>query len=187
MAIILDKYNEVKTHYLDFADSIQNMDDGLRCVLDIELDFYDNRQTSIGEFKLIPLDKINCGRTIVGDGGTNIDMFASFGLVREDFIDIECHPVDLKEKNRLTLVGLLFSKNNPYFAIINALAKHFNHVDADNENSFVLDEAELSEINHVPFKLKYEDDFVVCDVENEIPIKEYENIMDELYCEDYGL
>lgn len=188
MAIILDKHNEVKTHYVDFIQQLEHLHDGLRCVLDIDLMFYEYNKTMIDDFKLIPLDEFTCKRTIVGTHGTRIDIDAHFGLTKDDFIYTGFQEVELKEKHKLTLKGLLISRTNPYFRIVNELAKHFEFVDADNDSSFVLDESELDEIKLVPFKLRYVDNhFVVSHVEQEMPTSEYDNIVEDLYCEDFAL
>ena len=84
--------------------------------------------------------------------------------------------------------GLLISSNNHYFDIVNALAKHLDFVDADNTNSFILDECELSEIKLVPFNLKYADyRFIISDIEDEMNVDEYDGIVEQLYCSDFAL
>ena len=188
VAIILDRCNEVKTNYLDFADELKHRQDGLRCVLDVDLFFYDYTPKNIDEFKLIPLDAFTCKRTIIGNRGTNIGLETTFGLTKDDFIDMEFQEVELQEKHKVKLKGLLISSNNPYFDIVNALAKHFDFVGADNTNSFILDESELSEIKLVPFNLKYVDyHFIVSAIEQEMQVDEYDGIMEQLYCSDCAL
>lgn len=188
MAIVLDRCNEVKTHYLDFIDALKHKTDGIRCCFDIDMLVYEYSKTSIDEFKLIPLDEIRCKRTIVGNRGTKIDIDATFGLTKDDFIDLGFQEVELTEIQHATIKGLLISNYNPYFKIVNDLASEFGFVDKHNTNSFVLDESELSEIKLVPFKLRYVDNhFFVSDVEQEMPESEYDAIVDELYCEDFAL
>lgn len=188
MAIILDGYNQLKTKYCDFAERVKNLDDGLRCCLDVDMLIYEHTPTSIGEIKLVPLESFSCKRTIVGSNGTNIDIDAPFGLVKEDFIDIDCVEVDVMEKHKKTLTGVLISNTNDYFEIFNQLAKHFGFITSDNGNSFVLDEAEISELKLVPFNLKYVDNqFVVSDIEKEMSTSEYDTLVDEMYCCDYGI
>lgn len=187
VAIILDKHNEVKTNYLDFSHELKHHKDGIRCCFDVDLIVHEYSRTSIGDFKLIPLDEFKCKRTIVGIGGTRISVETSFGLTRDDFIEMNFQEVDLQEKNKFSCTGLLISKNNPYYLIVNALAKHFDFVDADNDNSFVLDGDELSTINLVPFNLKYDFNFVVSDIEKEMHTDEYDGIVEQLYCSDFSL
>ena len=188
MAIVLDRYNEIKTNYTDFVGRLKNKQDGLRCCFDIDLLFYDYSATSIGDFKLIPLDEFVCKRTIVGTGGTRISVETTFGITKDDFIDVGFQEVELSEKNKSKLTGLLIARNNHYFDIVNALAIHFGFIDADNDNSFVLDETELSEMKLVPFNLKYADfNFIVSDIEDEMQVDEYDGIVEQLYCSDYAL
>lgn len=187
MAIILDKYNEVKTHYLDFIDALKQCNDGLRCCFNIDLIVYDYTPTRIDDLKLIPLDKFTCKRTIVGTKGTRINLESCFGLVKDDFITIDLNVVEL-EQDKYKMKGLLVTRTNPYFDVLNQIAKHFNFVDADNDNSFVLDESELSEIQLVPFKLRYVDNhFFVSDVEQEMATSEFDSIVDSMFCSDFAL
>lgn len=187
MAIVLDSYNELKTNYTDFVERLKIRQDGLRCCFDIELLFQEYSKTMIGDFKLIPLDEFVCKRTIVGTGGTRIGVETTFGITKDDFIDVGFQEVELMEKDKLTLNGLLIARNNKYYDIVNALAKHFGFVSADNDNSFVLDESELSEIKLVPFNLKYVDfKFIVSDIEDEMHVDEYDGIVEQLYCSDYA-
>jgi hypothetical protein len=188
MAIVLDRCNEVKTHHFDFKEQLEKNKDGIRCVLDIDLMFHEYSKTMIGEFKLVPLDEFRCKRTIVGNRGTKVDIDAHFGLTKDDFIDMDFQEVELRREHYATIKGLLISNRNPYYDIVNALAKHFEFVGADNRNSFVLDESELDEIKLVPFKLRYSDNhFIVADVEDEMPTSEFDAIVDEMYCEDFAL
>lgn len=188
MAIVLDRSNEIKTNHMDFKSELEHYQDGLRCCFDIDLLFHEYSKTMIGEFKLIPLDKFSCKRTIVGTGGTRIGIETTFGLTRDDFIDMEFQEVELTEKHHATFKGLLISSSNPYFDIVNALAKDFEFVGADNDNSFILDESELSEIKLVPFNLKYADyHFIVEDIEDEMHVDEYDGIVEQLYCSDFAL
>lgn len=185
MAIILDRCNDIKTNYHDFIDELKHKHDGLRCVLDIDLFFYDYTPTRVDEFKLIPLDKFTCKRTIVGNHGTNIDIETTFGVTKDDFIDMEFQEVELQEKHKSKIKGLLISSNNPYFDIVNALAIHLNFVDVGNTNSFILDESELSDIKLIPFNLKYEDyKLIISDIEDEMNVDEYDGIVEQLYCSD---
>lgn len=187
MAIVLDRCNDIKTDYHDFVDRLKHRHDGLRCVLDIDLFYYDYTPTRVDELKLIPLDEFTCKRTIVGIHGTNIGIETKFGLTRDDFIDMDFQEVELQEKHKSKLKGLLISSSNPYFEIVNALAKHLSFVGADNDNSFILDESELSEIKLVPFKLKYVNKLVISDIEDEMHVDEYDGIMEQLYCSDIAL
>lgn len=188
MAIILDKSNEVKTHHFDFKDALSHCEDGIRCCLDIDLIFHEYSTTMIDDFKLIPLDDFKCKRTIVGTGGLNVEIESKFGLTKDDFIETGFQEVEVKKERFASMKGLLISRSNPYFEIINALAIDFEFVGANNDNSFVLDECELSEIKLVPFNLKYADyHFIVSDIESEMPTSEYDKIVDDLYCEDFAL
>ena len=187
MAIVLDGYNEIKTSYYDFVNELKHYQNGLRCCLDIDLIFYEYSKTHIDDFKLIPLDKFTCKRSIVGTGGTSIGVETSFGITKDDFINTGFQEVELQEKHKLTMKGLLISRANNYFSIVNSLAIHFGFVGADNDNSFVLDESELSEMKLVPFKLKFVDtDFVISDIEQEMVTDEYDGIVEQLYCSDYA-
>lgn len=187
MAIILDKHNEVKTHYLDFIDALKQCNDGLRCCFNIDLIVYDYTPTRIDDLKLIPLDNFTCKRTIVGTHGTRIGLESCFGLVKDDFITIDLHVVEL-EQDKYRMKGLLVTRTNPYFDVLNQISRHFNFVDADNDNSFVLDESELSKIQLVPFKLRYVDNhFVVSHVEDEMPTSEFDAIVDSMFCSDFAL
>lgn len=188
MAILLDSCNEVKTKYCDFVDRLKNLDTGLRCCLDVDLLVYEYAPVSIGEIKLVPLESFSCKRTIVGSNGTNIGIDSPFGLVKKDFIDIDCVEVDVMENGKRKLTGALISYTNDYFEIFNQLANHFNFIASDNGNSFVLDEAEISELKLVPFNLKYTDNhFVVSNIENEMDTSEYDAIVDGMYCCDYAI
>lgn len=187
MAIVLDRCNDIKTNYFDFVDELKHKKDGLRCVLDIDLFFYDYTPTGFDEFKLIPLDEFTCKRTIVGNRGTHIGIETTFGLTKDDFIDMDFKEVELSEKNKSKMKGLLISSSNHYFDIVNALAKHLDFVGADNTNSFILDECELSGIKLVPFKLKYADyRFIISDIEDEMNVDEYDGIVEQLYCSDFA-
>jgi len=187
VAIVLDRCNEIKTNHHDFIDRLKHRKDGLRCCFDIDLIFYEYSKSCIGDFKLIPLDEFKCKRTIVGAGGTRIGIESTFGITKNDFIDMELKEVEVTEKHKSTMNGLLISRNNPYFDIVNALAKYFGFVDANNKNSFVLDESELSELKLVPFNLKYSGiDFIVEDIEDEMNVDEYDGIMEQLYCSDFA-
>ncbi len=187
VAIVLDKYNEVKTHYFDFIDALKQCNDGLRCCFNIDMIVYEYTPTRIDDLQLIPLEDFTCKRTIVGAHGTRINLESCFGLVKDDFITIDLNVVEL-EQNKYRMKGLLVTRTNPYFDIINQVAKHFDFVDADNDRSFVLDESELSEIQLVPFKLKYVDNnFFVSDVENEMATSEFDAIVDSMFCSDFAL
>lgn len=188
MAIVLDSCNDIKTKHSDFVDSLKKLDYGLRCCLDVDMLVYGHTPTSIGEIKLVPLEDFSCKRTIIGYDGTKIDIDSAFGLVKEDFIDIDCVEVDVVEKDKIKLTGVLISHTNDYYQIFNQLAKHFEYIASDNDNSFVLDESELSELKLVPFNLKYENNhFVVSNVESEMSTSEYDAIVDEMYCCDYAI
>ena len=188
MAIVLDSYNQLKTKYCDFVDRLKQLDDGLRCCLDVDMLVYEYAPITISDIKLVPLESFSCQRTIVGSNGTNIDIDAPFGLVKEDFIEIDCVEVGVVEKHKRKLTGVLISNTNDYFEIFNQLAKHFGYIPSDNGNSFVLDEAEISELKIVPFNLKYVDNqFVVSNIEKEMDTSEYDAIVDRMYCCDYGI
>lgn len=188
VVIVLDNYNDVKTNYIDFIDALKHYKDGIRCCLDIEMIVYDYTPTNIDDFKIIPLDSFTCKRTIVGIGGTNINIESSFGLTKDDFLYTGFKEVELDKKHYAKMKGLLISNSNPYFSIINQLCIELDMVSADNTNTFVLDECDLSELQLIPFNLKYTDGgFVVSGVEQELPTSEYDSIVDNLYCEDYAL
>lgn len=185
MAIVLDKHNEIKTTYKNFIVSLCCLDNGLRCCLDTDLIF---NESGIGDFKLVPLDNFSCKRTIVGTHGTKIGIESKFGLTKDDFIDMEFQEVELQEKHKVATDGLLISRTNSYFGIVNALAEHFGFVGADNDSSFVINESELSKIKLVPFNLKFVDNhFVVSGIEDEMNVDEYDGIVEQLYCSDYAL
>ena len=187
MVIVLDNYNEIKTDYLDFITELKHHKDGIRCCLDIDLIFYDYTPTQIDDFKLIPLDKFTCKRSIVGNNGTNIVVETTFGITKGDFINTGFQEVELDRKNYAKLKGLLISCTNPYFDIINGLSQHLELVGAENYNSFVLDECDLSELKLVPFNLKFVDNhFIVSDVEQEMATTEYDSIVEQLYCSEYA-
>lgn len=185
MAIVLDKHNEVKTHYLDFIDALKYKDDGLRCCFDVDMIVHEYSPTHIDDLKLVPLEDFKCKRTIVGTGGTNINLESSFGLCDDDFITMNFKVVELVQ-NRYKMKGLLIPSSDSYFEIVLALARHFGFVDGDN--SFILDESELSEINLVPFKLKYEDNaFIVFDIEKEMETSEFDSIVDRMYNKNFTI
>lgn len=187
MAIILDKHNEIKTHYLDFIDGLKKLSNGLRCCFDIDMITYDYVPTYLDELRLIPLENFSCKRCIVGTKGTKIELESHFGLIKDDFISIDLNVVEL-EHNKYRMKGLLIPRTNPYFSIINQLAMHLNIIDNDNNNSFVLDESDLSAIQLVPFTLRYvQNNFVVSEIENEMATSEYDAIVDSMYCEDFAL
>lgn len=187
VAIVLDRHNEVKTSYFDFIDGLKQRNNGLRCCFDIDLIVYNYTPTHVDDLKLIPLDEFTCKRTIVGTHGTRINLESCFGLVKDDFITIDLNVVEL-EQNKYRMKGLLVTRTNPYFDIINQVANHFGFVDADNDRSFVLDESELSEIQLVPFKLSYVDNhFFVSDFEDEMPTSEFDAIVDSMFCSDFAL
>ena len=188
VVIVLDNFNEVKTNYIDFVYALKHKKDGIRCCLDIGLLVYEYTSTQIDDFKIIPLDEFTCKRTIVGTGGTNINIESSFGLTNDDYLYTGFKEVELDRKHHTTLKGLLISNTNHYFSIINQLCIGLGMVNAGNTNSFVLDECDLSELQLIPFNLKYADgDFVVSDVEQEMATSEYDAIVEDLYCEDYAL
>ena len=188
MAIVLDKHNEIKTDYFDFIESLEDLENGLRCCFDIDLIFHEHAQTDIKELKLIPLEDFACERTIIGDNGTKIKLESNFGLIQKDFINIGFQSVQLIDKTDYKLQGILINKKNDYFEIVNELAIYLNLVDAANTDSFILDECDLSEIQLLPFRLFYKDGkFVVCDFEKEMAMKEYDAIVDNLYCSDFAL
>lgn len=187
MAIILDKHNEIKTNHQDFIHALEKMDNGLRCCFNLDMIVYEYTPTHVDDFQLIPLEKFSCKRTIIGNHNTKVNVESCFGLTKDDFITIDLHVVDLEE-NKQIWKGLLVNRTNPYFEIINSLAIHFGFVDDFNDKSFVLDESELSEIQLVPFRLKYVNNhFVVLDIEKEMATSEYDNIVDGMYCSEYTL
>ena len=101
---------------------------------------------------------------------------------------MEFQEVELQEKNKLSMKGLLISRNNHYFSIVNVLANHFGFVSAENDFSFILDETELDKIKLVPFKLRYVDNhLVISDIEDEMQVDEYDGIVEQLYCSDFAL
>ncbi len=188
MAIVLDRCNDIRTDYFDFVERLKHKPNGLRCVLDIDLLFHEYSKTMIGDFKLVPLDKFTCKRTIVGNHGTSIGIDAHFGLTNDDFIDMEFQEVELQEKHHVAIKGLLISRSNHYFSVVNDLANHFNFVSGDNDFSFILDETELDKLKLVPFKLRYVNNhLVVSDIEDEMATDEYDGIAEQLYCSDFAL
>lgn len=191
MAILLNFRNEIKTDYLDFCNEIKN-NDGLRCCLDIQdvtnyLSHFNNGLSL--NVKLIPLEPISCKRIIVGNDGNKINVKTNFGIIQEDYIKIKLNMVEIEHKDNYTMYGLLISRTNDYFNIFNQLAIHFNIFNKnDDESSFILDNAELEQINHVPFTLNYEDyELNISDVETALRKQEYSDLVDELYCSEYGL
>lgn len=187
MAIILDKHNEIKTSYLDFIDALELKKDGLRCCFNIDMIVYEYTPTHFDDLKLVPLEDFSCKRTIIGNHNTKVNIESSFGLIQEDYITIDLKVVELDQNNYMWK-GMLITRTNPYFEILNQLAKHFDFVGADNTNSFVLDESELSEIQLVPFRLKCVDHkFVLSDIESEMATSEYDAIVDSLHCDEVAL
>lgn len=182
MAITLDNLNEIKTNYYDFVDALKKLDNGLRCCFDIDMLVYEYTPTSINEIKLVPLDEFRCKRTIVGVNGTNIGIESSFGITDDDFINVDVNHVEVVEKDKYKLSGVLIPTGNHYFGILNQLAQYFDMVKKDNENSFVLDESDLSVIKLVPFTLKFEKDaFIVSDIEQEMKTSEFDELIDKRY------
>ena len=181
MAITLDNSNEIKTDYYDFVDALKNLDDGLRCCIDIDMLVYEYTSTSIDEIKLVSLEYFTCKRTIIGSNGTNIGIESSFGITDDDFIKVDINHVEVVEKDKYKLSGVLIPVGNPYFEILNQLAQYFDMVKKDNENSFVLDETDLDIIKLVPFTLKYKDGFIVSNIEQEMATREFDELMDKRY------
>lgn len=188
MAIILDRNNKIKTNHNDFKNALLNTENGLRCCFNIDMITYEYTPTHLDCLKLIPLEDFSCKRTIVGNNNTRINIESCFGIFQDDFITIDLKVVELEENKHLSK-GLLVNKSNPYYEIINAIAKHFDFVKPDNNNSFILDESELSEIQLVPFRLRYNTGvgFNVGEIESEMNTSEYDAIVESMYCSEYGL
>lgn len=190
MAILLDFINRIKTNYTDLCNAIA--DGGLKCCLDIEQ--LDNSYSSNFNYglnanvKLIPLEPFICKRTIIGNDGNKINIKTNFGIIQKDFINIDLNIVEIEHKDNYTMYGLLIPRTNDYFNIFNQLSAHFDIFNKDNEKSFILDNAELDMINHVPFTLKYENfELNISNVETALRKQEYTDLVDELYCSEYGL
>lgn len=185
MAITLDDYNTIETNFADFSDALARCQDGLRCCLDVDMFVYEYTPTRINELRLVPLEDFKCKRTIVGTNGTRITIESHFGLTKEDFIDINVKEVDLMEKDQYRLTGVLIPSYNPYFDVLNQIAQYFEMVSAENRNSFVLDESDLDVLKLVPFTLKSKNNkLIVSDIEKEMATKEFDSIIDSMYCQE---
>lgn len=189
MAIVLDLINDVKTNFIDFVESLEQYQDGIRCCLDVDFIVFNKHTNQIKDIVLVPLSDFTCNRTITGCKDTEITVETTFGLIQKDFIKFGFKEVTITESDGYKSLGLLISSDNPYYEIVESLSKHFNFItNDDNGHSFILTESDLSKINLVPFNLKYHDsDFYVDNIESEMATSEFDAIIDSMYCSDYAL
>lgn len=188
MAITLDNINRIETDYFEFVDALSKYENGVRFCVDVEK--INTIPKPIIELKLVPLEDFKCKRMLVGNHGTKVIIESKCGLIEDDFIDIGVTGVEVVESNYnnySTIGGVLIPHTNKYFSILNQLAHYFKMVKSDNNNSFILDAADIDEIKLVPFTLKYDGSFIVENFEDEMSLKEYNALIDELYCSDYAL
>lgn len=182
MAITLDNTNKIETDYFDFVDALSKHENGVRFCVDVEK--INTIPKPIIELKLVPLEYFKCKRILVGNHGTKVSIESKCGLIEDDFIDIGVTGVELIEDK---ICGALIPHTNQYFSILNQVAQYFKMVKSDNDNSFILDECDIDEIKLVPFTLKYDGSFIVENFEDEMSLKEYDALIDDLYCSDYAL
>ena len=178
MSIILNNFNNVRTEASDFHDALNRQKDSRFC-----FDFgLLNREYDVFEFpfRLVPLDTdFKCKRTLVYDDNKEVRIWSKFGLFDGDFINMDVPHIEINEF-KYTDDGVIIFKNNPYFEIVNSIAKHFNCIDENNKQSFILTNNELAKFSLIPFKLndQYRKSFKVSDFENKLEYDEYDQFIE---------
>lgn len=177
MAIVIEKFAEIETPYYNLQESLKKTD-GIRCCFDFGLmnkDF----EKRCDRFSLVPLEDFACDRIIKYRNGESVKIRSNFGLCKNDFINIDVQHVELAVNGNYIEHGVVISRNNPYYQIVNQMAKDYGFVKGDNDKSFIIGNSELMELALVPFKLKVADDeFVVYDIEDSMNAMEFDNIVD---------
>lgn len=178
MGMILKNFNTIKTNPVDLHDALTRQKDSKFCfdfgLLNREYDVFNF------PFRLVPLDTdFKCERTLIYDDNKEVKILSKFGLFDGDFINIDAPRIEIKEFNYVE-EGVIIFKDNPYFEIVNAIAKHFNLIDKKNGQSFILTNDELAKFSLTPFKLedKYMKHFEVSDIEDMIEFDEYDHFME---------
>ena len=177
MAIILDKYVDIETNAHDLNDALIKQG-ATRFCFDFGFLNRDFERTNF-PFALVPLDKEFKGkRTLVYGNGKGalkkVEFSSKFALFEDDFINVDVPHIEINESNYKEH-GVIISKYNDYFGIINELAKHFKCVDSDNRKSFILSNSELMNFALVPFTLKSDRvRFIVDNVEDQMEYKEFD-------------
>ena len=80
-----------------------------------------------------------------------MEINSKFGLFERDFINVDAPQIEIIE-SEYKEHGVIISKYNPYFDIVNCFAKHFNCVSANNDKTFILSNSELMKFALIPFK-----------------------------------
>ena len=170
MAILLESFVDVKTKAHDLIQALQKQGTTRFC-FDLGLLANDCTRTYF-PFALVPLaEDFTCKRTLVYGDGKKVSINATFGLFRDDFINLEVPHVEILESDYVDF-GVIISKYNRYFSIVNALAIYFGYVDAENDKSFILSNSELMKFALVPFTLETDGvDFIIGAVEDELAIQ----------------
>lgn len=178
MAIIIEKYAEIETPYYNLKESLARTG-AKRFCFDFGLmnkDF----EKRCDRFSLVPLEDFACERIIKYRNGESVTLQSQFGLFRNDFINVDVQHVELAMLGHYIEHGVVISRNNPYYSIVNQMAKEYGFVSGVNDKSFIIGNSELMELALVPFKLKVNDrnDFVVFDVEDTMKEVEFDRIVD---------
>ena len=80
-----------------------------------------------------------------------MEINSKFGLFERDFINVDVPHIEIIE-SKYKEHGVIISKYNPYFNIVNGFAKHFDCVSVNNEKAFILSNSELMKFALIPFK-----------------------------------
>ena len=183
VAILLDNYRFIKTNYFDLKQALTKHGASRFC-----FDFgflYHDCINMYSNFALAPLNKdFACKRTLVYGDGKKISINYKFGLFDDDLINIDLPCIEINESNYKE-DGVIISKWNDYFDIINSLTKHFGYVDIDNDKSFILSNCELMNFALVPFTLRVdENDIVLENVEKEMTTNEFDAFIESFVVDD---
>lgn len=173
VALLLDKYRFIKTNYSDLKQALTKYGASRFC---FDFGFLNHDYINMySNFALAPLDKdFACKRTLFYGDGKKISINYKFGLFEDDLINIDLPHIEINESNYKDY-GVIISKSNDYFDIINSLTKHFGYVDNDNDKSFILSNSELMNFALVPFTLSVdENDIVLENVEKEMTTNEFD-------------
>lgn len=185
MALVVEKYTKIETPFYNLKDSLERTG-AIRFCFDFGLmnkDF----EKRCDRFSIVPLEDFSCERTIKYSDGESVTIKSQFGLFKDDFINVDVQHVELAVLGNYIEHGVVISRMNPYYSIVNQLAMEYGFVRKTNDKSFIIGNSELMELALVPFKLKVEDgEFVVFDVEDTMNTLEFDRIVDS-YASDCAL
>lgn len=186
MAIIIEKYAEIETPFYNLKESLAKTG-AVRFCFDFGL-MNTNFEKRCERFSLVPLEDFECERIIKYRNGESVTLKSQFGLFKHDFINVDVQHVELAMLGHYIEHGVVISRKNPYYSIVNQLASKYGFVSSVNDKSFIIGNSELMELALVPFKLKLnaKNDFVVFDVEDGMPTTEFDKIVDS-YSSDCAL